>query len=75
MGREDLRLLPNAVVSLQDEAARQGKIISQLVVPPIVIEQITADAYQVLIPPSIESRLVCGAKTEMPFADSFNNDA
>jgi hypothetical protein len=31
--------------------------------------------YQLLIPPSIESKLVCGLNTLIPFAESFKRDA
>ena len=31
--------------------------------------------YQLLIPPSIESKLVCGLNTLIPFADNFKRDA
>lgn len=30
--------------------------------------------YQVLMPPSIESKLVCGLKTDIPLAASFKRD-
>lgn len=33
------------------------------------------ETYQLLIPPSIESNDVCGAKTDIPFADNFNSEA
>jgi hypothetical protein len=39
------------------------------------IEGVEAQAYQLLIPPSIESKLVCGLNTLIPFADNFKRDA
>ena len=84
---EDFKLVPKAVVNLdvtcmrrtyQPRSTRAGQ-------PDLPQEQEQDDdddddsetrgTDQVLIPPSIASKLVCGLKTEIPFAESLSNEA